>query len=253
MSAKPNTIVLTSGLTGSSVLTGLIARAGYWVGDETNKKEDYDTNENRRLVELNRSLFAAAGYTGDYTTEYSPELIEQMECLHRRIDDSPYRSFVAECNEHSPWVWKDPRLWITIRFWRQYLHLEGCRFILLTRSHAQIWISGIARRQIRSYRDSREYESSVETTIRQFVQQSGVAALEISYEQLIATPGEAIGRLNEFLSTELTVDDLRGVYSNELFKVPRSSFAKSVKALLIYAKNYSERVDSFSGRRSRRV
>ena len=30
---NPNVIILTSGISGSSVLTGLISRAGYWTGD----------------------------------------------------------------------------------------------------------------------------------------------------------------------------------------------------------------------------
>ncbi len=52
---KRNVIILTSGLTGSSVLSGLISRGGFWTGD-THKKEDYDTYENKRLIELNLSL-----------------------------------------------------------------------------------------------------------------------------------------------------------------------------------------------------
>src|SRR5690242_9748399 len=61
--SNSNVIILTSGLTGSSVLTGLIARAGYWTGSQTFKKE-YDTFENVELIRLNRDLFAAAGYSG---------------------------------------------------------------------------------------------------------------------------------------------------------------------------------------------
>jgi hypothetical protein len=32
---KANVIIITAGETGSSVLIGLIARAGFWTGDET--------------------------------------------------------------------------------------------------------------------------------------------------------------------------------------------------------------------------
>src|SRR5713226_606371 len=48
------------------------------------------------------------------------------------FDDSPYREFLAKCDEHRPWVWKDPRLWLTIYFWKSLLSLDQCRFILLT-------------------------------------------------------------------------------------------------------------------------
>jgi hypothetical protein len=55
-----NVIVLTSGLSGSSVLTSLVAKAGYWTG-ETHKKHDYDTYENTELLDLNLKILAPAG------------------------------------------------------------------------------------------------------------------------------------------------------------------------------------------------
>src|ERR1035438_9442185 len=119
---KQNAIILTSGLTGSSVLTGLIARDGYWTGVSTHKNlGEYETYENTRLIELNRSLFAAAGYTGNYMIEFAPAVLREIESLYGKIDETPFRQFLADCNEHSPWVWKDPRLWLTIRFWKNLL------------------------------------------------------------------------------------------------------------------------------------
>src|SRR5215831_19107966 len=110
---KQHAIILTSGLTGSSVLTGFIGRSGYWTGHSTYKKIGaYDTFENTRLIELNQSLFAAAGYTGNYMTEFAPALLRRIEALYGAIDDAPYRQFLADCNNHAPSVWKDPRLWV---------------------------------------------------------------------------------------------------------------------------------------------
>jgi hypothetical protein len=225
------------------VLTGLIARGGYWTGEATQIKEDYNTYENTRLIQLNQALFAAAEYTGNYMTEFSPELVRRMSSIYGEIDDAPYRAFVEQCNEHSPWIWKDPRLWVTIHFWKKLLDLDQCRFLLLTRSLPQCWISGLLRRQIRTYRGSRRYEVSVQNSIRLFFRESGVQALELSYEELIANPEETIERLNRFLGAELTVADLKSIYRKPLYKAPKSSFINTVKALLIYAKNYSERVD----------
>src|SRR5581483_5743845 len=136
-----NVIILTSGLSGSSVLTGLIARAGLWTGDATYQKQDYNTFENRELIDLNLQLFEAAGYRGNYLLEFSPEVIRNIASLAGKIDDSPFRDFLAKCDRNAPWVWKDPRLWLTIRFWRPLLHLEDCHFIVLTRGLMQSWIS----------------------------------------------------------------------------------------------------------------
>jgi hypothetical protein len=56
-------------------------------------------------------------------------------------------------------------------------------------------------------------------------------------------PAHAIDRLNEFLNAGLTVTDLKQIYYKPLYRSPRNSWANHVKAMLIYLKNYSERLD----------
>src|SRR5262249_20676368 len=148
--ANPNVIILTSGVSGSSVLTGLISRAGYWTGDTTHKKE-YDTYENQELIDLDLLLFKHAEYTGRYTMEFSSEAIARIAALGGKIDDRPFREFLQKCDGRRPWVWKDPRLWMTIYFWKNLLPLDDCKFILLTRSFSHAWVSSTLRRHIRSY------------------------------------------------------------------------------------------------------
>ncbi len=241
---KQNAIILTSGLTGSSVLTGFIARDGYWTGVSTHTNlGEYDTYENTRLIELNRSLFAAAGYTGNYMTEFTPAVLRGIESLYGTIDETPFRQFLAECNEHSPWVWKDPRLWLTIRFWKNLLTPDQCRFILLSRSLWQCWISALLRRQIRNYADLTSYERSVLQTNRDFVREFGASALEIRYDELIAQPERVIPEINGFLGSELSVKHLQSIYHKPLYTAPKASLSNTAKALLIYGKNYSQRTE----------
>lgn len=242
---KQNAIILTSGLTGSSVLAGLIAQGGYWTGDSTHKKKgDYDTYENTRLIELNRSLFAAAGYTGNYMTEFNPELARKIAALYGSIDERPYREFVARCGEHQPWVWKDPRLWVTIGFWKNLLNVRECRFILLRRSLWQCWVSGLLRRQIRSYSDLKSYENAVLQMNRDFVRECGASALELGYDEMIAKPENAVRDLNQFLGSDLAVKHLESIYHKRLYAAPKVSTPDTIKALLIYGKNYAERTDA---------
>src|SRR3974390_1829147 len=92
---KKNVIVLTMGLSGSSVLTGLLSKAGYWTGGETFRKE-YDTYENRGLIGLNSKLLEAAGYRKDYTSEFSWDAIKQVTSLLGEIDLTAYRQFLTE-------------------------------------------------------------------------------------------------------------------------------------------------------------
>lgn len=240
---KKNVIILTSGLSGSSVLTALIARAGYWTGDSTFKKSEYDTFENQRLIDLNLRLFQEAGYKGNYLLEYKPETMERLASLYGKIDDGPYREFLKECNQHQPWVWKDPRLWLTIRFWKNLLELRNGQFILLTRGFMQSWISSILRKQITSYRYSRKYETQIQQSARGFCTENRLDYLHVTYEDLIVHPAKTIESLNRYLGTNLTEDDLKTVYHKPLYKNPRSSWSKFAKAMLIYLKNYSERLD----------
>jgi hypothetical protein len=239
-----NVIVLTSGLSGSSVLTSLIARAGYWTGETTVKKPSYDTFENAELVRANLRIIEEAGYEGNYLEEFSWDALQRIGALPSRVDLAPYRAFVAKCDLHRPWIWKDPRLWLTIRFWSELLDLDSCRFILLTRGHLQTWVSSTLHRRITTYRYAKAYEESIRTSILQFLTDRKLAQLEIRYEDLIGRPAETIDALNQFIGTELSVAHLEAVYTKSLYKNPRPSSLDFVKAVLIYLKNFNERKDA---------
>jgi hypothetical protein len=240
--ANPNVIILTSGLSGSSVLTGLIARAGYWTGDTTHKKE-YDTYENQGLIDLDLLLFKHAEYTGRYTMEFSSEAIDRIAALSGTIDDRPFREFLQKCDARRPWIWKDPRLWMTIYFWRNLLPLDDCKFILLTRSFAHAWVSSTLRRHVRSYGSLKRYEQSIKNSLTAFLDSTKKPYLHITYENLIVHPESVIGELNAYLGSSLAVEDLKAIYHLPLYEIPRSSPLDFVKAVLIYLKNYSERFD----------
>ncbi len=175
--------------------------------------------------------------------------MDRIGSLYGSIDDTPYREFLATCNRHAPWIWKDPRLWLTIRFWQNLLDLNQCSFIVLTRGYLQCWVSATLRRQIRSYRDSRAYEQRVKDSATDFLQENKLPHLQIGYEELILTPAEAVSKLNSYLGSSLTVDDLKAIYHKPLYKAPRSSPVDVCKAVMIYMKNYSQRVDALAGKK----
>lgn len=240
---KKNVIILTSGLSGSSLLTGFIVRGGYWAGNTTFHKPDYHTFENQELISLNKRLFDEAGYKGNYTAEFSSEALTRIAGLFRRDDCDEYRTFLKRCDEHQPWIWKDPRLWMTIRFWKNLLDLDRCVFILLTRDLREAWISSLLRRQVMTYRYARDYEGQINRSLVDFLRESNLPYLHMNYEELIERPVEAIARLNAHLDSTLTLDDLKATYNGILYKAPKYSLWRKSKAILIYLKNYSERLD----------
>lgn len=236
---QKNVIILTNGLSGSSVLAGLIARAGYWTG-HTHKKTDYDTHENQELVDLNKRLFADVGFTSNYEMLFDPAYLTPFVQAHGAVDDALYRGFLDKLESRRPWLWKDPRLWLTIHYWRHLLNLDDVQFVHLTRDPMQTWTSVTIRRQIQTLDYLRRYMHGIRDSIRTFIADNDLPCLELNYEELLVEPESSIAQINGYLGTALTVDDLRAIYRGELYRKPRDT-RDFIKATLIYLKNYGQR------------
>ena len=236
-----NVIILTGGLTGSSVLAGLLAAAGYWPGERTFRKRDYDTYENSELIRLNRQLMQRAGVGEEYTMRFLPDAIRRIEALAGAEEPGECRRLVADCDAHAPWLWKDPRLWLTIRFWSGLLDWSRIRVLLLRRDHLQAWVSGTQRRQIHTYDYARRYNESIQNSLREFLDANGIRYLPVLFEDLVVTPEREIARLASFLETDVRMDHLRSTYKGVLHRRPKS-LRDAVEAGLIYLKNYRERL-----------
>jgi hypothetical protein len=238
-------IVLTIGWTGSSVLTGLLARGGLSTGRATMKKVDYDTFENLDLTELNKRLIRESGCDIDYAIQFSWRAIYTVASATERIDLAPYRAFVDGLNAERPWVLKDPRLWLTIRFWHRVIDFSDVKFVWLTRDDLQSWISANMRRQIIGYRYCKRYNGQVNTSIEAFLELNALSYTRLSFEELVMYPEETMGRLNDFLGMRLALDDLRAAYDKPLYRTPHG-LRDLALAVAIHGKNYFERVDERS-------
>jgi hypothetical protein len=158
-----NVIILTGGLSGSSALAGLLVAAGFWSGENTFRKRDYNTYENSELIRLNRQLMQRADVGEEYTMRFLPDAIDRIAALAGVEDPAQYRALLTACDAHSPWIWKEPRLWLTIRFWNGLLDWSRVRVLLLRRDHMQAWVSMTQRRQIQTYGYARRYSDLVES------------------------------------------------------------------------------------------
>jgi hypothetical protein len=236
-----NVIILTSGMTGSSALAGLLAAAGFWSGESTFRKRDYNTYENSELIRLNRQLMQRAGAGEEYTMRFLPEAIDRIAALAGAEDPGDYRALVAECDAHSPWLWKDPRLWLTIRFWNGLLDWSRIRVLLLRRDHIQAWVSSTQRRQIQTYAYVRRYNESIQASLRDFLDANAIRYLPVLFEDLIVKPEREVARLASFLGADVAMDHLYSTYDGALYRRPKS-IRDAVEASLIYLKNYRERL-----------
>ena len=243
---KKNIIILTAGLSGSSVLTSLISSSeNYWTGEKTVKKTDYDTYENMKLVEFNNLIIEKTGYKGDYTREFSSHVTEKISEDEYDLDMSAINDFLNENNKNSPWIWKDPRLWMTIRFWSKCLNLNDVKFIVLTREDKQTWISQILRRRIQSYGHCKKYHRRIYASLIEFLNNNELDYHDVCYEDLLVHSKNTICSLNDFLNTSLTVKDLEKVFHGKLGK-KNHGFKNFIKAVLIYIKNYREAAGRYS-------
>jgi len=235
-----NVIILTSGLSGSSVLAALLAQAGYWPGDETFRKKDYDTWENLDLVKLNKRLLEQVGFTKDYGMAFTEEDARYVAERSLNVDPTPYREFISRCQQRQPWLWKDPRLLLTIDFWRRHMDLQNVDFILVSREPLQAWISQSIRRQVQSPAYCKRYLKETWQYLAGVVRKLNKPLLDLTYEALLVRPEQTLADINNHLSIHLTIADLEGVYRGRLHHRSHgiSDFGK---ACLIYLKNYRER------------
>lgn len=240
---KKNVIILTHGWTGSSVFTALLGEAGYWYGSDTFKKPDYDTYENFELIELNKRLLSELNYTGNREHEIiSLQTLEELAQRAASIDLSPYREFIENCQQNKPWIWKDPRLVLTIRIWAKLLPLDEIAFIILTRDNEQSWITANLRRHIESPAFTRHYNAAITDGLKKFLSENHQDYIEFMFEDLQLTPEKTIAKINDFLGTQLTMDNVRSVYKFPLYKKTKG-LKEKLLAWLIYLKNYRQRYD----------
>ena len=222
------------------MLTGLLRAAGLWAG-ATIVKRDYDTFENTDLVRLNRKLMQAAGIGEDYTTQYRADWVRRVAALAARIDKREFSEFVAECENNRPWIWKDPRLWITIGFWQHLLPVTNLRYILLKREQLQAWVSCNLRRQVQTPGYLLRYNSSIEGELLRHLQSQHAEYLPMVYEHLLLRPEQELERLSQFLGLSVHIHHLRAIYAGKLYR-RNHGLRDLFTASLIFGKNFRERL-----------
>lgn len=236
---KKNIIILGPGLSGSSMLTSLFKSQGYWHGHET-KKKDYDTFENSELVDLNNQIMEQVGFRENWIMKFSPEYIDRVVVPAKALDPQPFRDFIAACENHEPWIWKDPRLWLTLQHWLPFLPLDRIFFIVLKREIMQSWISTTLRRQIQTVEYLRHYNDGVCEKTIECLSNHGLPYLSIVYEDLIMRPESVLAQINQGAGTELTLADFQRAFRGKPYR-RQYGLWNLAKALLIFLKNYPER------------
>lgn len=235
-----NVIILTHGISGSSVVSALLAQGGYWIGDETRVKPAYDTFENSALVGMNEQLLAAHLPQLRYEYDFRGADVRHLAMQRDRIDFDALRRFVARCDAQGPWLWKDPRLTWTIRLWAEVLPLERLRFLVLTREPLQAWVSANLGRHVQGWRYTQGYNGSITQSNLAFLREAGLPWLKFSFEDLLMRPEPTLAALNGHLGLSLTLEHLQRVCRLPLYRRSKNGLDVA-KAAAILLKNFGQR------------
>lgn len=243
-----NVIVMTTGLSGSSVTSALIAQSGLWLGEETivknNSSGRYDTYENAELVRLNKMLYKEMNFEPKQSSLYEDTDFTIFEKASGSIDTTPYEEFIKHCNENGRWLWKDPRLWITLGFWLPLIRKhcgDNVKFVVLSREPLSMWTSLLLKRVIMNYGYLKRNEMAANKRISQFIASAGYDYVDVNYNDLTREPVSTIEKINAFLATNLTVDDYKAIYNGPI-PTPAWTTKNVIKAYLIYLKNLNEAI-----------
>ncbi len=213
----PNVVIFTTGSSGSSVLAGILARQGFWVGHDTARLE-FNTFENADLVKFNIRILNLSGHQHRDANDLPPPSIYKIAQLAATVDPAPYVLFTEECERHRPWLWKDPRLAFTVHFWKQFASFNDVRFLVMLREFRQAYAGMILKRKV--YMHPLEYRrilQNYEASYRTFLEtQAQDRVLYLTFEDLILEPTKCISKINRFLGTSLSVKDVTAVYRGAL-------------------------------------
>ena len=174
----------------------------------------------------------------DESSWYDAELFDRLTNETISLDKSRFIKFISYCQQHDKWIWKDPRLWLTLGFWAPLLSECNVTFIVLSRQPLSLWVSMLNKRQLVSYFVLKTLEEKSNKRIQSYLVSEGFTYSLLKYEMLIQQPELEIDRLNCFLNSSLSLQNFTKVYRGNIGDKTYNLKAL-LKAVLIFIKNYN--------------
>lgn len=210
-----NILVVGMPRSGTSLAAALFTRKGYFVGDieserlrTGNSKNPFGFFEADELVERNVNILRRAGYEFHNTWLFSPISDSAINAVPQLPPEQADRDFVQRYEARAPWLWKDPRLCITLPYWWKLLDHERVAVVLTTRDSADIYWSfrrfgwNLARDDV-----VRRVEQHVRAAKRA-VDALGIPHVAVGYNEYRERPAHVANVLSRLAEIELTPDDL---------------------------------------------
>lgn len=214
-----NVIVVGMPRSGTSLTAGIFPPKGYYIGDrskaflrEGNDHNPFGSFEADDLIAENVRVLQAVGFDFHNTWLFEPISSEQIA----RIADVPvlssHRDFVRAYEQRAPWVWKDPRLCVTLPYWWRLIDPERTVVVFVRRDPNAIYLSFLRRGWCQPGRAERE---AVLARVQQHTD-AATAAIEsldiphavVDHEEYMRAPAAVAHRLSVLCDLSISVDDL---------------------------------------------
>ena len=214
-----NIIVVGAPRSGTSLTAGIFARCGYFVGDisqrhmrEGDAGNPFGYFEADDVIARNVELFQRAGFTFHNTWLFDSITEPAIERLERMPPSDEHRRFVEFYQNHTPWMWKDPRLCFTLAYWWKFMDPNTTGVVLVRRAFGQIHNSFRRRGWCR---DGDEARTRLQHCIDRHLEVAEAAIgamhiphLEIEYSQCLENPEGVASQLSRFCGCPIAADML---------------------------------------------
>ena len=204
---------------GTSLTAAVFNRHGLFTGhiEGTNTRDGDSLNpfgyfEATDVVERNVDVLRGAGFPAHNT--WSHEEI-QASAVDRLVTLEPlpgHRAFLESYNEHSPWLWKDPRLCYTLGYWWKLMDPATTAVVVIHRDPMQIYRSFLRMGWCKSGAVAREgVLRRIDAHMRaaaEAVRSLQIPALEIHYRDYQDDPEGLAQRMGDHCGLVLRTEDL---------------------------------------------
>lgn len=224
LSIRPlNILIVGMARSGTSMTAAILARKGYYVGSiaNTHLRDGDDDNpdgyfEADDLVASNVEVLRRAGFKFHNTWMYeliSQQAVSRINTLHPLLE---HRRFVESYQSRTPWLWKDPRLCFTLRYWWQLMNPNTTGVVFVKRDPTAIyrsflrlgWCRGGAAERAKVRRCVDAHTRAAANAVHSL----RIPHIVIDYSEYLDRPGDVAMRLAGFCGIKLAVLDLNVRY-----------------------------------------
>ena len=206
---RKNVLVLGMARSGTSLTASIFAAAGYYLGEvmPANRANPLGYFQSEELTALDIELFRRVGFPFDNTWNHDDISEEAVDAIARLEVLPTHRDFLARFDQHAPWVWKDPRLCLTLSFWLKVIDADRTCAVLIRRDPADIYHSFRLRNWTKHGISKRRLYRRIERHVdrgRAALEKSKLPYTEIQYDALLRTPHDVLSQINRTAGTRLT-------------------------------------------------